>query len=206
VIRTRLACGEPAPTNPKHRPIIVAQDFRVQGIVCIVLTKGGGAAVGNRGVNSGISPAVWAKPWEQEIEYNVPGNSKFKGSYWQEPGADPFSFFSTDAALPLQFVGVVVKVTPPVPRGCESSINSAGLISPNSGRLESAGRMESRTPFCQRFAFGLRPRVSSGWRAPAGAPVLPLLSSVLVHGFTSLRSLAARKAHRFGRWSAARSL
>ena len=28
-------------TNPKNRPIIVAQDFRVQGIVCRVFKKGG---------------------------------------------------------------------------------------------------------------------------------------------------------------------
>ncbi|HEU4344686.1 MAG TPA: transcriptional repressor LexA, partial [Candidatus Binatia bacterium] len=32
---------QPASTNPKHRPIIVAQDFRVQGIVCRVFKKGG---------------------------------------------------------------------------------------------------------------------------------------------------------------------
>ncbi|MBI4489356.1 MAG: repressor LexA [Deltaproteobacteria bacterium] len=30
----------PESTNPKHRPIIVAQDFRVQGIVCRVFKKG----------------------------------------------------------------------------------------------------------------------------------------------------------------------
>lgn len=32
---------QPDSTNPKHRPIIVAQDFRVQGIVCRVFKKGG---------------------------------------------------------------------------------------------------------------------------------------------------------------------
>lgn len=32
---------KPESTNPKHRPIIVAQDFRVQGIVCRVFKKGG---------------------------------------------------------------------------------------------------------------------------------------------------------------------
>src|SRR5262245_32202606 len=32
---------QPESTNPKHRPIIVAQDFRVQGIVCRVFKKGG---------------------------------------------------------------------------------------------------------------------------------------------------------------------
>ncbi|MGH7847745.1 MAG: transcriptional repressor LexA [Candidatus Binatia bacterium] len=31
---------QPESTNPKHRPIIVAQDFRVQGIVCRVFKKG----------------------------------------------------------------------------------------------------------------------------------------------------------------------
>jgi len=31
----------PDSTNPKNRPIIVAQDFRVQGIVCRVFKKGG---------------------------------------------------------------------------------------------------------------------------------------------------------------------
>jgi len=32
---------KPESTNSKHRPIIVAQDFRVQGIVCRVFKKGG---------------------------------------------------------------------------------------------------------------------------------------------------------------------
>ena len=32
---------QPESTNPKHRPIIVAQDFRVQGIVSRVFKKGG---------------------------------------------------------------------------------------------------------------------------------------------------------------------
>jgi repressor LexA len=32
---------QPESTNPKHRPIVIAQDFRVQGIVCRVLKKGG---------------------------------------------------------------------------------------------------------------------------------------------------------------------
>jgi len=32
---------QPQSTNPKNRPIIVAQDFRVQGIVCRVFKKGG---------------------------------------------------------------------------------------------------------------------------------------------------------------------
>jgi repressor LexA len=32
---------KPESTNPKHRPIIVAQDFRVQGTVCRVFKKGG---------------------------------------------------------------------------------------------------------------------------------------------------------------------
>ena len=32
---------KPESTNPKHRPIIVALDFRVQGIVCRVFKKGG---------------------------------------------------------------------------------------------------------------------------------------------------------------------
>lgn len=32
---------KPESANPKHRPIIVAQDFRVQGIVCRVFKKGG---------------------------------------------------------------------------------------------------------------------------------------------------------------------
>ncbi len=32
---------QPESTNPRHRPIIVAQDFRVQGIVCRVFKKGG---------------------------------------------------------------------------------------------------------------------------------------------------------------------
>jgi repressor LexA len=32
---------QPESTNPKHRPIILAQDFRVQGIVCKVFKKGG---------------------------------------------------------------------------------------------------------------------------------------------------------------------
>jgi SOS regulatory protein LexA len=32
---------QPDSTNPKNRPIIVAQDFRVQGIVCRVFKKGG---------------------------------------------------------------------------------------------------------------------------------------------------------------------
>jgi len=31
----------PESSNPKHRPIIVAQDFRVQGILCRVFKKGG---------------------------------------------------------------------------------------------------------------------------------------------------------------------
>ena len=31
----------PESKNPKHRPIVVAQDFRVQGIVCRVFKKGG---------------------------------------------------------------------------------------------------------------------------------------------------------------------
>jgi DNA polymerase V len=31
----------PESTNPKNRPIIVAQDFRIQGIVCSVFKKGG---------------------------------------------------------------------------------------------------------------------------------------------------------------------
>lgn len=31
---------QPESTNPKHRPIIVAHDFRVQGIVCKVFKKG----------------------------------------------------------------------------------------------------------------------------------------------------------------------
>ncbi len=31
----------PESSNPKHRPIIVAQDFRVQGIVCKAFKKGG---------------------------------------------------------------------------------------------------------------------------------------------------------------------
>jgi hypothetical protein len=32
---------QPDSTNSKNRPIIVAQDFRVQGIVCRVFKKGG---------------------------------------------------------------------------------------------------------------------------------------------------------------------
>jgi SOS-response transcriptional repressor LexA len=32
---------QPESTSPKNRPIIVAQDFRVQGIVCRVFKKGG---------------------------------------------------------------------------------------------------------------------------------------------------------------------
>jgi SOS-response transcriptional repressor LexA len=32
---------QPESTNPKNRPIIVAQDFRIQGIVCRVFKKGG---------------------------------------------------------------------------------------------------------------------------------------------------------------------
>jgi SOS-response transcriptional repressor LexA len=32
---------QPESTNPKHQPVIVAQDFRVQGIVCRVFKKGG---------------------------------------------------------------------------------------------------------------------------------------------------------------------
>jgi len=32
---------KPESTNPKHRPIILADDFRVQGIVCRVFKKGG---------------------------------------------------------------------------------------------------------------------------------------------------------------------
>jgi len=32
---------QPESTNPKHRPIIVAQDFRIQGTVCRVFKKGG---------------------------------------------------------------------------------------------------------------------------------------------------------------------
>ena len=32
---------QPESTNPKHRPIIVAQEFRVQGIVCRVFKNGG---------------------------------------------------------------------------------------------------------------------------------------------------------------------
>ena len=32
---------QPESTKPKHRPIIVAQDFRVQGVVCRVFKKGG---------------------------------------------------------------------------------------------------------------------------------------------------------------------
>jgi repressor LexA len=31
---------QPESTNPKHRPIVVAQDFRIQGIVCRVFKKG----------------------------------------------------------------------------------------------------------------------------------------------------------------------
>lgn len=31
---------KPDPSNPKHRPIIVAQHFRVQGFVCRVFKKG----------------------------------------------------------------------------------------------------------------------------------------------------------------------
>jgi SOS-response transcriptional repressor LexA len=32
---------KPESANPKHGPIILAQDFRVQGIVCRVFKKGG---------------------------------------------------------------------------------------------------------------------------------------------------------------------
>jgi SOS-response transcriptional repressor LexA len=32
---------QPESSNPKHRPIIVAQEFRVQGIVCRVFKRGG---------------------------------------------------------------------------------------------------------------------------------------------------------------------
>jgi repressor LexA len=32
---------QPESTNPKHRPIIVAQQFRIQGIVCREFKKGG---------------------------------------------------------------------------------------------------------------------------------------------------------------------
>jgi SOS regulatory protein LexA len=32
---------QPDSSNPKHRPIIVAQDFQIQGIVCRVFKKGG---------------------------------------------------------------------------------------------------------------------------------------------------------------------
>lgn len=32
---------QPESTNPQHRPIVIAQDFRVQGIVCRVFKKGG---------------------------------------------------------------------------------------------------------------------------------------------------------------------
>ena len=32
---------QPESTNPKNRPIIVAQDFQIQGIVCRVFKKGG---------------------------------------------------------------------------------------------------------------------------------------------------------------------
>lgn len=32
---------QPESTNPKHRPIILAQDFRIQGIVCRVFKRGG---------------------------------------------------------------------------------------------------------------------------------------------------------------------
>ena len=31
---------QPESTNPKHRPIVVMQDFRIQGIVCRVFKKG----------------------------------------------------------------------------------------------------------------------------------------------------------------------
>lgn len=31
---------QPESTNPKHRPIVIAQDFRIQGIVCRVFKKG----------------------------------------------------------------------------------------------------------------------------------------------------------------------
>ena len=31
---------QPESTNPKHRPIIMAQDFQIQGVVCRVLKKG----------------------------------------------------------------------------------------------------------------------------------------------------------------------
>jgi SOS regulatory protein LexA len=37
---------QPESTNPKNRPIIVAQDFRVQGIVCRVFKNGGELLVG----------------------------------------------------------------------------------------------------------------------------------------------------------------
>ena len=32
---------KPESTNPKNRPIIVTQEFRIQGIVCRVFKKGG---------------------------------------------------------------------------------------------------------------------------------------------------------------------
>ncbi|MGH7793933.1 MAG: transcriptional repressor LexA [Candidatus Binatia bacterium] len=32
---------QPESTNPKHRPVVIAQDSRVQGVVCRVLKKGG---------------------------------------------------------------------------------------------------------------------------------------------------------------------
>jgi repressor LexA len=32
---------QPESTNAKHRPIVLAQDFRIQGVVCRVLKKGG---------------------------------------------------------------------------------------------------------------------------------------------------------------------
>jgi repressor LexA len=32
---------QPESTNPKHRPIVIAQDFGIQGIVCRVFKKGG---------------------------------------------------------------------------------------------------------------------------------------------------------------------
>jgi DNA polymerase V len=37
---------QPESTNPKNRPIVVAQDFRVQGIVCRVFKNGGELLVG----------------------------------------------------------------------------------------------------------------------------------------------------------------
>jgi len=43
---------QPNSTNPKHRSIIVAQDFRVQGIVARVFKKGGDLLVTHRAGNS----------------------------------------------------------------------------------------------------------------------------------------------------------